>query len=501
MESQVLSETRKPPPEEDPLPVRLEEAEAGLRLAFADCSDIVFRELQLSSFPKGLLVYAEGLVKTEELNGHVLRPLLFEGRAADDLPVSDTKKACTCQEVIRQVLQGSAVLLRDGSPEALVLSVAGGERRSIQEPSTEAAIRGPREGFNESLQVSLSLVRLRVRTPRMKTVSYSIGEQTRTGVILSYIEGIANPSVVDEVKERLARIRIDSVLESGYIEEWIEDNPYSPFPQLHYSERPDTVAAQLLEGRFAIFVDGTPFVIMGPVTAWHMMQASEDYYERFLIGSFIRWLRYVFVFIALFLPAVYIAVTTFHQDMLPTTLILSIAAAREVIPFPALVEALIMEIAFEALREAGIRLPKTIGQTVSILGALVIGQAAVQAGIVSAPMVIIVSLTGIASFCIPRFNFAISIRMLRFPMMFMAGAFGIFGMSVASVLILCHMCNLRSFGVPYLSGIAPYQPDNAKDVFVRVPWWNMLTRPAGMNGSQGESRRSVRRRLKPPETW
>lgn len=247
---------------------------------------------------------------------------------------------------------------------------------------------------------------------------------------------------------------------------------------MEYTERPDTVTAQLLEGRFAIFVDGTPFALIGPVTMWQMMQASEDYYERFFISNMVRWIRFLFLIMALFLPAIYVAVTTYHHDMLPTTLILSIAAARESIPFPALVEALMMEISFEALREAGIRLPKTVGQAVSILGALVIGQAAVQAGIVSAPIVIVVSLTGIASFTIPRFNFAITVRLLRFPIMLMAGLFGLFGIIIATTLIATHLTKLTSFGVPYMSGYSPYNHTDQKDIVVRAPWWKMTKRPS-----------------------
>ncbi|SPU14199.1 spore germination protein [Bacillus subtilis] len=221
------------------------------------------------------------------------------------------------------------------------------------------------------------------------------------------------------------------------------------------------------------------------------MQASEDYYERYLMSNLIRWLRYMFLFVALYLPAIYVAVITYHQDLMPTNLMFSVASAREPIPFPAIIEALIMEISFEALREAGVRLPKTIGQTVSILGALVIGTAAVEAGIVSAPMVIIVSLTGIASFTIPRFNLAISIRMLRFPLMFLASIFGIFGIMLGTIILVLHLCKLQSFGIPYLSGISPFKRDEVKDIFVRAPWWTMTRRPGTYsrgNGQKGAKR-------------
>lgn len=483
-----------------PLSAELEANLTTLKHIFQDCSELVCRYMEHGGKKSAALVYLDGLVKTDILEEHLLRPLLEEGQggrlpspgamAASGVSLSQLAKTGTWKDTVRAIVGAQACLLVDGSPEASVLDVTGGMRRGIEEPTTESVVRGPREGFTEDVRVNMALVRFKIKSPSLKTIPFTIGRETRTTVVLSYMEGLADPGVVKEAKKRLAGIDIDGILESGYIEELIEDEPLSPFPQLQYTERPDTVAANLLEGRIAIFTDGTPFILLAPVTVWQLMQASEDYYERYLISTLLRWLRLLFIFVALFLPSLYIAVTTFHQDMLPSTLILSIAASREAIPFPAIVEALIMEISFEALREAGIRLPKTVGQTVSILGALVIGQAAVQAGIVSAPMVIVVSMTGIASFTIPRFNLAISIRLLRFPMMLLAAGFGIFGMIVGTMLLAAHMAHLRSFGVPYLSGVAPYEKGAGKDIFVRVPWWKLDQRPRFLS-------KSNRRRMKP----
>jgi spore germination protein KA len=462
-----------------------EAAIAAMKGMFRDCSDVVYHEIVFSHGIKGCVIFIDGIVKTEEIGNHALLPLL----GLEDVPtqpaelerqtlmVPQTSRCATYEEAAEAVLAGNAVLFVQNREEAVVLHIRGGNRRGVEEPQTESVIRGPREGFVENLRTNTALLRFKIKSAKLKMKTMVIGEQTKTTVVLSYMEGIIDPKLVEEAMKRLSAIRIDGILESGYIEEMIEDQPLSPFPQLQYTERPDAAAAALLEGRFAIFVDGTPFVLIGPVTFWQFMQASEDYYERYIIGNLIRWLRIFFSAVALYLPALYVAVTTFHQDMLPTNLLLSIAAARETIPFPAIVEALIMEVAFEALREAGIRLPRTVGQAVSILGALVIGQAAVQAGIVSAPMVIVVSLTGIASFTIPRFNMAISVRMLRFPLMILAGVFGLFGIIIGTVLIAVHMCSLRSFGIPYLSGIAPYDAKEQKDILVRMPWWKMSTRP------------------------
>ncbi|MDO7906443.1 spore germination protein [Paenibacillus sp. JX-17] len=480
---------------EQPLSSRLKDNHDVLQSIFKDCSDMVYREMAITPEQRALLVYIEGTVKSEDLQDHILRPVIvgllraeMHERDAylgtlDETRVSLTqvKRIDNWGGITEAVLDANAILLVEESASAYAFSVKGGVRRGVEEPTTESVIRGPREGFTEQIRVNTALVRFKLKTPLLKMYSLTVGEETKTSVVLAYIEEIADPKLIADVKERLKAIKIDGVLETGYIEELIEDHPFSPFPQMEYTERPDTVTGHLLEGRFAIFVDGSPFALIGPITMWQMMQASEDYYERFFISNLIRWVRMFCMLMALFLPSLYIAVTTYHQDMLPSTLILSIAAAREAIPFPALVEALLMEIAFEALREAGIRLPKTVGQAVSILGALVIGQAAVQAGIVSAPMVIIVSMTGIASFTIPRFNFAITIRMLRFPLMLAAGALGLFGIVIGTVLISVHLTKLTSFGVPYLTGVSPYSRNDQKDIFSRVPWWSMNRRPSWLS--------------------
>ena len=273
------------------------------------------------------------------------------------------------------------------------------------------------------------------------------------------------------MERRLSRLKIDYVLESHSIEEGIVDERFSPFPQMLATERPDVVVSNLLEGRFVILVDGTPFSLVAPITLSSMLQSPEDYYQNIYISIAIRWMRYIFYIMSLLLPSFYVAITTFHQEMIPTVLLLSIARAREEIPFPALVEALIMEVSFEALREAGVRLPKQIGSAVSIVGALIIGQAATTAGIVSAPMIIIVALTGIASFMVPRYSASISTRLLRFPIMLLAGTLGLTGIILAIILLVIHLSSLRSFGTPYLSPIAPTSPKKLKDVWWRsIPW-------------------------------
>ncbi|TDY51373.1 spore germination protein KA [Alicyclobacillus sacchari] len=480
---------------QSPVSDHLDENLTIMLKAFSECADLQVRPLRVGHARDACILYLTGMVSATDLSEEALRPLMYDFAPVDGhvnnwlasdrirnegIVLAQVGRADTFCQVIDEIVGGRAVLFVDGLPQAFLLSTSGQERRGISEPETESVVRGPREGFTEDLEANMALLRHKIRTPQLKASSFTLGQYTKTQVLLVYIEDLADPKVITEAKRRIGSIEIDGVLESGYIEELIEDQPMSPFPQFQYSERPDTIAAQLLEGRFAILTEGTPFVLVAPVTWWQFVQASEDYYERFFLVYLVRVLRYISLFLALFLPAMYIAVTTYHQDMLPTSLVMSVAAARESIPFPAIIEALIMELTFEALREAGIRLPKAVGQAVSILGALVIGQAAVEAGIVSAPMVIIVAITGIASFTLPRYNAAIAIRLLRFPMMLLAAVLGMFGIVIGVMWITIHLCKLRSFGVPYLSGLAPYKRKEVKDLFFRPPWWKMVFRPSSV---------------------
>jgi spore germination protein KA/spore germination protein len=459
-----------------------------LKQLFADCSDAVVREFSIGEKVSALLVFIDGMVNTELVN-QAMRAMMqspmdaysHEHLADTMLPVCQLQPADRYGAFIQSVLGGDTGLIVDGQTNAMLLGIRGGNQRSISEPETETVVRGPREGFTENLRTNTSLLRRKIRTPKLKMKPLTAGRESNTNIVLCYMDDIVDPSLVDEVEQRVKKIDIDAVLESGYVEELIQDSTISPFPQIQYTERPDSVAAALLQGRIAILVDGTPMILLVPFVFWEFLQANEDYYERFHIATLIRWLRFIFLVLSLTTPAFYVAIISFHQDLLPTSLMLSIAAAREAIPFPAIVEALIMEVTFEALREAGIRLPKAVGSAVSILGALVVGQAAVQAGIVSAPVVIVVSITGIASFTIPRYNGAIAVRMLRFPIMIAASIFGIFGILGSLLLIVGHLANLRSFGTPYLSPVGPLSVQDLKDIFVRAPWPYLGDRPAYMS--------------------
>lgn len=486
---------------------KLDENMDILKAVYADCADVVFHPFRIGGNGNAVLIYTDGLTNTGLIDQHVLLPLMQvePDKFKDELPIRDLLTVAHTTEVTRfpelfgQVSGGNPVLLTDGSDSATALALAQWEKRNIDEPMAESVVRGPREGFTETLQVNTSMLRRRIRSPKLKMKPMSIGRYTQTKVVIAYIEGIADPGLIHEAVTRIEQIDIDGVLESNYIEERIEDNPLSPFPQLATTERPDVAGAALLEGRVVIMVDGSPFALIAPTTLSALLQSPEDYYQRYTIASAIRWLRFFFVGVALLAPSLYVAVVTYHQEMIPSQLLLTLAKSREEIPFPALMEALLMEITFEGLREAGVRLPKQVGAAVSIVGALVIGQAATAAGLVSSPMVMVVAITGIASFMIPHFSIGISLRLLRFPIMNLAGILGLLGLMLGVVIIYIHLCSLRSFGVPYLSPVTPMNSRGLKDVLLRVPHWMMDTRPK-LTGAGNKSRRQPPgQKPEPPE--
>ncbi|WP_334072450.1 MULTISPECIES: spore germination protein [Paenibacillus] len=481
----------------DSLAAAVSANEQVFKQIFADCSDIVFRSVTIHGQPRLLLIYFDGLVNANILDQVVLKPMMFEGlplgTESADLPgalieeqllaIAQVKTAHRVSEVVEGILKANIAVLTDGENKALLTDLSGFEKRAIEEPTAELSVRGPRDGFTETLRTNTSLIRRRIRSEKLKMESLAIGEFTRTDVVIAYLEGVVSDSVLEEVRRRIRRIQIDGVLESGYIEEFIEDVPWSPFPQIQNTERPDVVCSSLLEGKVGILVDNTPFVLIVPMTFWSGLQAVEDYYERFLYTTFVRLIRYSLLNISLLLPSLYVSLSTFHQQLIPTDLLISIAAAREGVPFPTVVEVILMEFMFEGLREAGIRLPKTIGSAVSIVGALVIGQAAVQAGIVSATVVIIVATTGISSFAIPRYNLGTAYRMLRFPVLILAGILGLYGVIAGVFIIAIHLLGLRSFGIPYMSPMAPQIPGSLKNVLIRAPRWSMTDRPPLSSGA------------------
>jgi len=454
--------------------------------------DVVVRKFVVGRNPgvEAAALFVDGLVDDKNVYDFVLEPLLQSNippqKSGKDLldfienslvAVSGVERVSDWSEFFSGLMEGSTMLMLDGVSLALKTGTQGGQFRSIEEPTSQLAVRGPREGFTESLRMNTAMVRRYIRNPYLWQESMVIGEATQTRVSVMYIQGIANDKVVEEVRRRLKQIKADSILESGYIEQFIEDKTFTLFPTVYHTERPDIVAANLLEGRIAIFVDGTPFVLVVPALFIQFFHAVEDYYYRFDIASALRFLRVLIFFLSLVAPSAYVAATTFHQEMIPSALVLSLAAQREAVPFPAFIEVLVMEIAFEILREAGVRLPRQIGQAISIVGALVIGQAAVEAGFVSTSTVIVVSITAIASFATPTVAIATSARIIRFVFIVISSMFGFYGLVIGLLFMTLHLCSLRSFGVPYMSPLAPMIPSNAGDTILRKPIWAWKERP------------------------
>ncbi|WP_052487251.1 spore germination protein [Gordoniibacillus kamchatkensis] len=489
----AAQQLQQAPLQAEELSAELESNVALIKQIFGNSSDLVFRRLT-APIGAGLAVaavYVEGIVNADKINDHILKPLMQPSEnevASPDggpfallwnriLTVGGIQEVTQTPQLFSALLSGQTIVLIEGCSRAIAAETSGGDRRSVEEPRSQNVIRGSKEGFTEDIVVNASLLRRRIKSPNLWMETRTIGKVTQTQVSVMYLKGVANDKVVAEIGNRLNKIDTDSILESGYIEEFIQDATFTPFPTIMNTERPDAAAAGILEGQIAILVDGTPFVLLAPVTFFKFFHSSEDYYHRYDIMTFIRIMRYIAFIMSMLMPSLYVAITTFHQEMLPTTLLISLMAQREGVPFPALVEALMMELTFEVLREAGIRMPRAIGSAISVVGALVLGQAAVQAGLVSAGMVIVVSFTAISNFVAPAINIAIAARLLRFVLIFLAGTLGLFGIMAGLLAILIHMAGLRSFGVPYLTPIAPFIAANQKDVFIRVPWWLMIMRP------------------------
>jgi spore germination protein len=489
--------------QEVPLSTRLDENQALLALLLKGSGDVGLRRIRIGgSGPEALLLSIDGMVDRPHLD-FLMYNLLHQAAGAtssfavreallrSSLQAQTVRSVGTLGDVVQGVLSGDSALVIDGDSQGLILDTRGGAFRSIEEPQSEQVVRGPRDGFNESIRLNTALIRRRVQTPLLRLEHRKIGKTAKNVVVTAYVLGLADPDLVREVRHRLRNVDVDAALESGYLESYLEETPWTPFPTVKYSERPDSVAADLLEGRVAILLENTPIVLTVPTVFWDMLHSAEDAYSRFWIASSTRLLRAAFAVLALLGPSLWVAVVSYHQEVLPTSLMLTVLGSRESVPFPAFIEALLMELTFEAIREAGLRLPRQIGQAVSIVGALVIGQSAVEAGLVSPAMVIVVAVTGIANFMIPKYQGASAIRMLRFLFIALAGVAGAFGIFVGGFLLAHHMVGLSSFGVPYLSGFAPVKTEELKDTLLRAPVWALRLRPSFLN--PGSRRRAGRR--------
>ncbi len=473
--------------------INLTENLGNIRKMLEDPSDLVIREFTIGKANhRTAIVYIDGIVNNVYIHDHIMEDLKNASDLPDDkqklfdaidkkvITVTGIELGHSLDDVSNAILSGNTVFYLDGVDQVLIMDTIGGESRAIEEPQSESLIRGSKEGFVENIRTNTMMIRRYIADPNLRFSTYKVGRRSKKELVVSYMDGIVNPDMVDEVKRRLETIDIDDAPESGYIEQWIEDSFLSPFPQILNTERPDKASEALLKGKVVILLDRTPFVLIAPATFGSLLQSPEDNYWRWSLGTLVRMLRYLAAFISVFLPALYIALVSYHPGLIPSDLAFSIAASRDEVPFPPVVEALIMTATMELLREAGLRLPTAIGQTIGIVGGLVIGEAAVSAGIVSPVMVIVVALNAIASFALPSYSIAITFRILQFGLMGAAAVFGLYGIILSYIMINIHIVNLMSFGVPYSTPFAPSFMNDWKDLVLRAPIAMLKRRPVYM---------------------
>ena len=444
---------------------------------FSSSHDLKIKELNVGN-NRGILVFLDTMADYEKIQGNILKPVMeADGVLFADVLKSTFTKSDNLIKAQNELLNGSCIMFFDGVQGFYILDVAISKDRSITEPDNEQVIQGSHEGFVENLMTNLHLIRKAIKTPNLRLEHVSVGDQIQSKISLVYRKDLANKELIKEFKRRINRISIDYIPSFGFLQELIEDSTWSPFPQILYTERVDRVVGHLNEGRVAVFLEGKSSCLLIPVTFFAFFHSPDDYNSRWMIGSFIRSLRFLSILIAINLPAVYIAVIGFHFEVLPDDLVLPVISSIRNIPFPPLIEALVMELTIELIREAGVRLPSRIGQTISIVGGLVIGDAVVRAGLISNTMIVVVAITAVAAYSIPTTAMSDAVRFLRFPLMVLASTFGFVGIVFGTIIILAHLCRLESFGTPYFAPWAPFRLKDMKDTFIRLPIWKFNTRP------------------------
>ncbi|MGI6705976.1 MAG: spore germination protein [Clostridia bacterium] len=458
--------------------------------------DIKVRDFKIGlSNKRAAILYIENLAQEDMILDHILKPLMYEStpllkqtgevdfqKIKDCLvTIGSVDAVKTFDRIVLGIMSGDTFLSIEGSKEGLLINVREYHGKQFSTPSMEPSVKGPQEAFIETLKQNIGLIHKRLRDPNLVFESYQLGRRTKQDAVLAFIKDIADPDIVDEVRRRVDAIDVDGLESATQIGLLMSEKPNSIFPLVQTTERPSRLVSALLAGRVAVLLNGSPDAILLPTTLPTLLQSVDDYLENWIAASVIRISRYVALFISALFPALYIAITSFHPGMLPTNLVLSITATRTGVPFPAFVEAILMELALELPQEAGIRLLRVVGQTVSIVGGLVIGQAAVQAGVVSPIMVIIISITAVASYTIPDYSLSLATRIVRIPFMVLGVTLGTFGIVMGMLLLLTYLSSLKSVGVRYLSPISPYRLGDWKDTFIRVHLTYMKKRPELLN--------------------
>ncbi|MHB9940365.1 spore germination protein [Clostridium sporogenes] len=432
------------------------------------------------------LLYINGLANSETIDKDILKPLMFyidedlssknnldEILCKKYISLSNTYLEQDINQTVFHLKRGKAVLIVENGTKFIILDTAGGEYRDISDPINETSIRASREGFVEKLETNISILRRRIKDNNLIQENLVIGRRNQTDVVLMYIDNIADKNIVEDIKSRLSLIDVDVFVGTGMLEQLIEYRPYSIFPQAFFTERPDVVEANLFEGKIAIIAEGTPFVMTAPAVFFEFFQAIEDYTQRTIISSFTRLLRYFAVFIVTTLPAIYITLIKFNSELIPFKFVGALIESRKGISLTPFMSILSMNIIIDFLREGGLRLPFKIGQTLSVVGGIIIGDAAIRAKIVSSTTLLVVGVSTVATFLIPNYDMAISIRLISYPMLFLGNFLGMFGITIGWFFLIAYLCTLESYGIPYFK---IYKSD-LKDIFVRVPIYKMNKRP------------------------
>lgn len=462
---------------------------------FSESADILVRPVTINQNNITFHIFCvDGLVDSEMLDNNILKPLLFDpyiGQYITEAQVIDYIKNRASYEtftsietdydkLLKLVLSGNAAFIFDAEKKALVFDIKKFDKRSISEPNEEGTIKGAKDSFIEVLRTNTALIRRRIRSEYLVCEHMQIGKLSKTDVAICYISNIANMDTVSKIRDSLKSINIDNIPTSAFIEEYLNPNKKSLFPQIMYTQRPDRVSSNLSDGRIAVVVDGIPFVFILPCQLVMLMQSPEDYANHFIVGSCLRVLRYISMAVTLLLPAFYIAATTYQNQMLPMKLALSTQAAKANVPFSSATEVLGLLLAFEILIEAGLRLPKAVGTAMSILGGIVVGQSAVSANILSPLVVVIVSLAGIAGFIVPNQDLSSAIRVIRFIFALLAAIGGFLGLTVGIIILLVHLCSLDNYGIAYLSPFVDLEESNHKDTIFRFPTSFFKKRPVNI---------------------
>lgn len=468
-------------PEFTRLSTSLQDNKAVFESMFDGCADFIEKDFVISGMAASAIMI-DNMIDKVALSESIMNPLMSakqpQAMMSDEdkyvwirdlvLAAIDEKEVFSVEDCLNILTAGYVIIFFEGIDKSIALGVQGYKFRSIEEPNLEKVLRGSREGFVEPVHINMSLVRRKIRNPNLKFEMFNLGKESKTDICICYIKNIASETVINEVRRRLNSIDIDTVLASGNIQVFFQDHPNSIFQTVGYTERPDTFCGKLNEGRVGMLVDGTPIAIFMPYLFVENFQNMDDYAVGTYYATFTRILKYLSFFISVLVPGLYVAIGSFHQSLLPSNILFTLAQSEEATPFPLILEALMMQVIYEIIREAGLRLPKQFGFAITIVGALIVGQAAVSAGLIGAPMVIIVAVTATTSLVVPTLYEPGVV--LRFVFIILAGISGIYGLVIGIAFVALHMCSLKSYDIPYMSPLMPYDLYSMRDVVIRAPW-------------------------------